>query len=63
MKPLGQFECCSCGYRYENSCYNTQCPKCGHLYVKWINYEKLAADYLRQKPGSQAFGGPARCSA
>ena len=29
-----------CNYRYTSMVYVTECPKCGHLYVKWLNFNK-----------------------
>ena len=34
-----QFKCLKCNYCYED--IPTQCPKCYHLYVKWVNYEEM----------------------
>lgn len=36
-----QFQCLRCNYRWETKPGPTQCPICGYLYVKWINYEEL----------------------
>jgi len=36
------FKCLKCDYKWKDMTGPTQCPKCGHLYVKWVNYEQLA---------------------
>ena len=41
-KRIAKFKCLKCGYKYVDIPGPTQCPECGHLYVKWVNYEKLA---------------------
>lgn len=35
------YKCLKCGYEWEQLPAPTQCPKCNHLYVKWLNYEQL----------------------
>jgi hypothetical protein len=41
------YECCKCGHKYilgpgpQSPCY-----KCGSLYLKWLNYEKLNKKYF-----------------
>lgn len=37
-----KFRCLSCGYKWESEPGPTTCPKCGHFYVKWVNYEEWA---------------------
>ncbi len=44
-----EFECVECGFRYEQNPHKTslgwvratQCPVCGSLYVKWLNYKEF----------------------
>jgi rubrerythrin len=36
---LAEFKCLKCGYEYKDKPGPTICPKCSHLYVKWVNYE------------------------
>lgn len=36
-----KYQCEKCKFKYEHKPYPTQCPKCGHLYVKWLNYEEM----------------------
>lgn len=38
---LAKFLCLKCSYIWESNPCPTQCPKCNHLYVKWVNYEKM----------------------
>ena len=36
------YECCNCGYRYQgNLGPQPDCPRCGDVYFKWLNYKKL----------------------
>ena len=32
------FVCLGCCYKWSSDPGSTMCPKCGHLYVKWSNY-------------------------
>ncbi len=44
MKPyklIGKYKCLKCGLEYQHPVMPTECPKCGHLYVKWLNYKEL----------------------
>jgi len=38
---IAKFKCLKCGYLYEDKPGPTQCPKCRHLWVKWLNYEEM----------------------
>ena len=40
MKKLAKYECYRCKYKYYAPAGPTQCQKCGHLYVWWLNYKK-----------------------
>ena len=42
MAKPAKFKCLKCGYKWRDVTGPTQCSICGHLYVKWINYEQLA---------------------
>ena len=33
--------CLSCGQEWEDKPGPTECPKCKHLYVKWLNYKEM----------------------
>ncbi len=37
---LGEFRCLRCKHEWTEPPGPTACPKCEHLYVKWLNYEK-----------------------
>ena len=41
-KLIAKFKCLKCKHEYTGPTGPTECPKCGHLYVKWLNYNKLA---------------------
>lgn len=43
-KLLAKFRCLKCGYEWEDIQGPTQCPKCNHLWVKWVNYK-----YMKKK--------------
>lgn len=34
------FRCLDCGYEYWTIPGPTECPKCRHIWVKWVNYEE-----------------------
>ena len=38
---LAHYCCLRCYYDWESPPRQTQCPICGHLYVKWLNYEEM----------------------
>jgi len=58
LKNDAKYKCMNCGYRYESQPCPTQCPKCNHLYVKWMNYKemrkKAAMEALRVINGEKA---------
>lgn len=35
-----EYKCMRCKFEYEDSPGLTQCPKCNHLYIEWINHEQ-----------------------
>lgn len=35
-----KFRCLKCKHKWESDPGPTQCPRCGHLWVKWTNYEE-----------------------
>ena len=43
------FKCLKCGYHWEYYPGPTQCPMCGHLYVKWINYEEMRKEWNKKE--------------
>lgn len=34
------YKCLKCGYEWKGKPGPVECPKCYHLYVKWVNYEE-----------------------
>ena len=38
---IGKYKCLKCNHEYSHPVRTTKCPKCGHLYVKWLNYDEL----------------------
>ena len=41
MSHLADFKCLKCNYRWKSEPGPTQCPICGHLYIKWLNFESM----------------------
>ena len=39
-KWLAEYMCCSCKFKYNSRPGPTMCPKCGNVYVLWMNYNK-----------------------
>ena len=41
MKPpiVALYRCERCAHEWSGKPGPTQCPRCGHPYVKWTNYE------------------------
>ena len=35
-----KFRCLRCEYEYEDGPGPTTCPECGHIYIKWVDYEE-----------------------
>ena len=35
-----KFKCEKCKFKWESEPGPIQCPKCGHIWVEWYNYEK-----------------------
>jgi len=46
-----KYKCCYCNYEYEDEPGPTECPRCRHLYVKWVNYEEWYNDQKTLKGG------------
>ena len=36
-----KYKCLKCKYEYQELSGPTQCPKCNHLYIKWLNFEEM----------------------
>jgi hypothetical protein len=39
-KLKAEFRCLKCGFEWKDKPGPTECRVCGHLYVKWVNYEE-----------------------
>ena len=41
QEPIAQYKCLEikCNYEYTAAPGPTQCPRCGHNYIKWVNYK------------------------
>jgi len=45
-----KYKCIKCLYEWEEELKGpTQCPKCGHLYVKWLNYEEMKKHNFKEE--------------
>ena len=51
IKKVAKFKCLKCGHGWKDKPGPTQCPKCGHLFVKWVNYEMLANGWRSKYKG------------
>ena len=49
MVIIGKYKCMKCGFEYKHPVRQTQCPKCKHLYVKWLNYDELFGDRVLEE--------------
>ena len=56
-RGLSKFRCMNhaCGHRYEAAIGPTSCPRCGSIYVEWLNYRQQfpngpTRDYVAWKP-------------
>lgn len=51
MKTIAEYLCLGCGHRWAATIeggplplkhpHSTECPRCGHLLFKWLNYSPL----------------------
>lgn len=41
MRLVAQYKCLKCLHEWNGECGPTICPKCNHVYVKWLNYDEL----------------------
>lgn len=46
---IAKFICLKCKYEWVDFPGPTQCPNCGYLYVKWINYNELRKIWNKDK--------------
>ncbi len=44
-----KYKCLKCGYQYKSPPGPTQCPKCNHLYIKWLNFEDMRKQWNANK--------------
>lgn len=42
LRRTAAYRCLSCGKEWGGWIGPTECPHCGHLYVKWLDYESAA---------------------
>jgi rubrerythrin len=49
---LAKFKCIKCDFLWESNPGPTQCPKCDHLYVKWLNYEQMRKEWDQEDMGA-----------
>ncbi len=35
-----KFKCLKCKYVYKTKPGPTECPKCRHIWIEWVNYEE-----------------------
>ena len=40
MQIEARYKCLSCRFEWDQKARDADCPLCGYLYVKWVNYEK-----------------------
>jgi len=41
MIVLAEYECLKCYHRWRKKPSPTVCKKCGHSYIKWLNYDEI----------------------
>jgi len=47
MEPnIAVFKCLKCNHIWMQEPAQTKCPMCGHVYVKWENFEKWRKDHM-----------------
>jgi len=44
-----EFRCLKCECQWRTMPGPTQCPRCAHLYVKWVNYEEMRKEWDKKK--------------
>ena len=42
---LAEFLCLKCNFKWKSNPGPIQCPKCNHLYVKWLNYKEMGEQW------------------
>ena len=38
---IAKYKCLKCKYRWEGKPTSVICPKCGHVYIKWLNLKDV----------------------
>jgi len=38
---IAKYKCLKCKHGWEGKCGPTMCPKCNHLYIKWLNVKEV----------------------
>jgi len=49
---IAHFQCLKCLYSWTSNPGPTQCPACGHDYVKWLNYEEMRKEWDKNEQGT-----------
>jgi len=44
-----KFKCLKCNYQWESKPGPTDCLRCGHKYVKWLNYDELREIWNKER--------------
>ena len=47
------FRCLKCDYEWQDIPGPTECPKCGHIWVEWVNWDEWA---IAHKHGTEDYG-------
>lgn len=42
---IAKYKCNGCSHEFEHPPKPTQCPKCGHEYVDWVNFKDWQRAY------------------
>ena len=42
-------KCLKCNFYWESEPGPTDCPMCGHKYVKWLNYEEMREKWNEER--------------
>lgn len=45
VRWIAELQCLACGRAWTAKAGSANCPKCQHVYVKWVNYEALMERY------------------
>ena len=44
-RPTGKlgalYKCFKCGYEWTDRAGPVVCPRCGYLWIKWLNYDEM----------------------